>query len=96
MDNTRNMQSAENTESVMNNESVTKRTRTGKKGRPGQKVIQPEKARRDVSKSTGSGVRGTGLTKSVMGFDLNAQSARTAMVLSEILGPPLSRRKRGR
>jgi len=96
MDNTRNIQSAGNAESVSNHESVTKKQRPGKKSRTNQKVTQPDKARRITSKSAVSGIHGTGHTKNVMGFDLNAQSARTAMVLSEILGPPLSRRKRGR
>jgi len=35
-------------------------------------------------------------SKDVRGIKLNAETAKTAIILSEIIGPPKSRRRRGR
>ena len=72
----------------MNNKSETKKQRPAKRTQKEQL-----KAKRTTSAGTVSGSAGTGDARSVFGITLNADTARTAVVLSEIIGPPKSRRR---
>jgi len=91
-----NVESVVNTASAANTEPVPKKPRPGKKSRTEQRKTQSVKSAQAPGNAAKVVGVGPGTAKNVMGFELNAKSARTAMVLSEILGPPVSRRKRGR
>ena len=69
-----------------NTETVTKKQRPGKKARPTKAKLQQETPKTTAESHI----------KSVLGIELNANTARNAIILSEIIGPPVSRRRNGR
>jgi len=61
-----------------------------------QERMQQNKARQDRMRKQPPAAVESGRTKNVMGIELNAATAKTAIILSEIIGPPVSRRRKRR
>jgi len=72
--------------------SVAKKQRSNKKVRPERRrteTVQAEMVRAEKPDAAAAS-----RAKSVYGMSLNAETARQAVILSEIIGSPVSRRRR--
>jgi len=77
-----------------NSSVVTKKQRTEKKARTEKE--RQELMRQDRLRQEKSQAATVNRSKNVLGIDLNAKTARSAIILSEIIGPPMSRRQKRR